>query len=459
MWTVLLPDQLFPRVEGPVIIFMHPFYFRNACYNRVLYLLTATKAYCTLHEAKMVWEMGKLPERFKSFVNPNKEIQRWLASRSDPQPTPYFLFPENRSGKFGHHTSMLTIYKALRRKYYPHLQDSRGNPKPFKGKVAWSYDVDNRKSGKALMRDQVAQRELARARKFDSALRNKLLASPHRAWAVKQINIRFKNLYGGNEGAYPHDRRTALACLKDFVTRRLKFFGYEDAINRNFSGTLADDEMLHSRLSMALNVGLLVPIDYVMATRGLAMSSQLEGFIRQFLGWREYANHCYHTMNIPLTPNTTTSKTGNYMGNHVKLPKSWYKPGATTGIALVDVSLAAVWRTGYAHHIIRLMVLGNFCLLSQYDPLDVYRWFLTMFVDAHEWVMVMNVLCMSQYAVKGATRRPYFSSSRYLDRMSGGPSSPSQDKEGAIKWDTLYRSFLRQKRQKLKQEYVVSNFR
>lgn len=440
--TVLLPDQLFADAEPSAVVYMHPFFFKNACKSRIVHMLTAAKA----SGRRIVWKESDLPERFDSYCSPNRKTQKFLEAHGEPMPSPGFLLQTNREAKFGEKRSMMSIYKELRREYLPELQDGRGQPKGGK----WSLDEENRKGAREMTKDRRANALLERAAEFDRRLRRRLEAQPARAWALRQTEARFPRAPGEAGAAYPADRRTALACLAEFLKKRLTLFVYQDALPESEAGLL-----VHSRLSMALNLGLLTPKDVARGLgRALAAGAPLsaaEGFARQVLGWREYMLHCYLSEEVG---EFLREPSGGHMKSRAKLPRAWYRPGEqTTGVKLVDRALVEVHRTGYAHHIERLMVLGAFMLMAEVAPIEAYRWFLTMFVDAHEWVMAGNVLCMSQYAIRGWTARPYFSSSAYLRKMSD-----AQDPEGYAIWDRLFRQFLVRKREILKKEYIVSRW-
>jgi deoxyribodipyrimidine photolyase-related protein len=154
-----------------------------------------------------------------------------------------------------------------------------------------------------------------------------------------------------------------------------------------------------------------------------------EGFIRQVLGWREFILKIY-------LKEGKFQRTNNHFGHSKKLPDSFYN--ASTGVDPIDDVVEKVSRNAYAHHIERLMVLGNYMLLNEYDPDDIYRWFMEMFIDAYDWVMVPNVYGMSQYTDGGGiTTKPYISSSNYLRKMSNFPKG-----EWCEIWDALYWRFI-----------------
>ncbi len=225
----------------------------------------------------------------------------------------------------------------------------------------------------------------------------------------------------------------ARAWLEDFVTHRLASFGpYEDAM-------AADEPFLfHSVLSPLLNIGLLRVDDVVeaaLAARDDVPLTSLEGFLRQVIGWREYMRGAYRA--------APGMREANYFGLTRQLEPWWYTGRDVPGDLPVPVRtvLERVHRWGYAHHIERLMVLGNWFLLQGYHPRAVFDWFSALFVDAYDWVMVPNVLGMSQYADGGGVAtKPYISGGAYLQRM--GSWWPSEQAARDSGWTAAYWEFL-----------------
>ena len=157
--------------------------------------------------------------------------------------------------------------------------------------------------------------------------------------------------------------------------------------------------------------------------------NSLEGFIRQVVGWREFIRGVYMAKG-------REERTRNFWGFHKKIPASFYD--GTTGIFPVDETIKKVLKTGYCHHIERLMVLGNFMLLCEFDPNEVYQWFMELFIDSYDWVMVPNVYGMSQFADGGMmSTKPYISGSNYLMKMGDYPKGNWQEI-----WDALFWRFL-----------------
>ena len=138
--------------------------------------------------------------------------------------------------------------------------------------------------------------------------------------------------------------------------------------------------------------------------------NSLEGFIRQIIGWREFMHGMYLYKG-------RFSRTQNFFNFNRKIPKSFYD--GTTGIPPIDETIQKVLKNDYCHHIERLMILGNFMLLCEFDPKEVYRWFMELFIDAYDWVMVPNIYGMSQFADGGTfATKPYLSGSNYIKKMS-----------------------------------------
>jgi len=278
----------------------------------------------------------------------------------------------------------------------------------------WSFDEDNREK---LPKDHPVP-DAPRARKnhyVDEAI----------AWTEKR--------FGDNPGtldsfAWPVTRAAAKSWLEEFLHERFKQFGpYEDALSRH-------RVMFHSVLTPALNIGLLTPQEVVDAALDCADDRQiplnsLEGFIRQIIGWREFMWGIYRFRGVEI-------RNGNFWEFDRKMPACFYD--ATTGIAPVDDAIRHALDHGWGHHIERLMVLGNFMLLCRIDPAEVYRWFMELFVDAYDWVMVPNVYGMSQFADGGTfTTKPYLSGSNYIRKMSHYRKDDWCDT-----WDGLYWTFI-----------------
>lgn len=289
-----------------------------------------------------------------------------------------------------------------------------GNGKPIGGK--WSFDSENRKKFPAGKKAPEIQ--------FPDS-------NPHWEEAVKYTEKNFSDNYGNltEKPIYPISFEDSRAWLKQFLKKRFHEFGpYEDAI------VVKENLLNHSLLSPLMNSGLLTSeevlneaIDYA-ASNDIHLNS-LEGFVRQIVGWREFIRAMYILKG-------REERTRNFWGFDSKIPSSFYT--AETGIEPLDAVIKKVLQTGYSHHIERLMVLGNFMMLCEFDPDEVYQWFMEMFIDAYDWVMVPNVYGMSQFADGGIfATKPYISGSNYLLKMSDFEKGEWQKI-----WDGLFWRFM-----------------
>ncbi|MDW7747443.1 cryptochrome/photolyase family protein [Halomonas sp.] len=209
---------------------------------------------------------------------------------------------------------------------------------------------------------------------------------------------------------WPVTRRQALGDLRHFLEHLLPDFGrYQDAIHD------AEPFLFHSRLSAALNLGLLSPREVCEAVEreyleGRAPLNSVEGFIRQVLGWREYVRGLYWTR-MP------DYKRGNALGASRGLPAAFWS--GDTDLRCLRRAIEMTHNHAYAHHIQRLMVTGNFALLCDVAPEALCDWYLAVYADACEWVELPNTLGMVLHADGGLMgSKPYCASGKYIDRMS-----------------------------------------
>ena len=286
--------------------------------------------------------------------------------------------------------------------------------KPVGGK--WSYDLDNRK-------------KLPKNIKVPPPIKNTYENIEFKN-TIKHINSNFKLNYGTTDSFnYPVNRLQAKNALNLFLEKRFLDFGsYEDAISTEYRF------IFHSVLSPAMNIGLLTPNEVVKASldfsdhHSIPLNS-LEGFIRQIIGWREFIRGIYEVKGI-------YQRTRNHWNFTKKIPEEFYS--GNTGIDPVDDTINNIMKYAYSHHIERLMILGNIMCLLRYDPDEVYKWFMELFIDSYDWVMVPNVYGMSQFADGGImSTKPYISGSNYIMKMSNYKKG-----EWNLKWDALYWNFI-----------------
>jgi deoxyribodipyrimidine photolyase-related protein len=228
---------------------------------------------------------------------------------------------------------------------------------------------------------------------------------------IQTVDALFPDHPGSGVGFdLPVTHAQAIALVDDFVAHRLPLFGdYQDAM------VTGEPLLYHSFIAPFLNIGLLSPLHLLKKIEhaylnGAAPLNAAEGFLRQVLGWREYLYGVYHTF----MPEYLTS---NYLHARRRLPAFFWN-GATDLHCLAE-TIGLALRTGYLHHIQRLMVVSNFATLAGVRPLALLDWFMGLFLDAYEWVMVPNVIGMGSYADGGRiATKPYVSGGSYINRMS-----------------------------------------
>lgn len=286
--------------------------------------------------------------------------------------------------------------------------------KPEGGK--WSFDAENRKKYPKKKMPPIVQFPASCAYYKEAFL----YTQKHFKQNIGEIN---------EQPFYPINFKTAELWLQQFLEIRFYEFGiYEDAIVKEAS------ILNHSVLTPMLNVGLLTPQQIIDKTLNYAEQNDIpnnstEGFIRQIIGWREFIRGVYECKG-------SQQRTTNFWGFQRPVPTSFYN--ATTGIYPIDKTIKKILKSGYCHHIERLMILGNFMVLCEFNPNAVYQWFMELFIDAYDWVMVPNVYGMSQFADGGLmSTKPYISGSNYILKMSNYGKGDWQ----AI-WDALFWRFM-----------------
>lgn len=290
----------------------------------------------------------------------------------------------------------------------------------------WNYDQDNRKK---LPKDHKPLPPLL--------LQNDVTSQYKRITAAK---IKTIGSIIPSDFPWPVDRKQSLELLDHFINNCLLLFGtFQDAMHTE------EWYLYHSRLSFSLNTKMLSPHEVIAAaitawehSKKHIDLNQVEGFVRQILGWREYMRGIYW-MKMP----EFTSM--NFFNHKRKLPK-WYWTGKTKMNCLkyaIDQSL----ESAYAHHIQRLMITGNFALLAGIAPDEVDFWYLGIYIDAIEWVEITNTRGMSQYADGGVTgSKPYTASANYIHKMSNYCDGCHYDRneratENACPFNSLYWDF------------------
>lgn len=319
------------------------------------------------------------------------------------------------------------FYRQMRKKYSILMNDAE----PAGGK--WNYDKQNRKPPKSELSIPAPY-----TAQTDEITRE----------VIEMVAKRFDSHFGDLEPFYfAVTRQQALYCLDKFVEERLHQFGdYQDAMIQN------EPWIYHSHISFYLNCGLLTPLEAIEKAEnayhhGDAPLNAVEGFIRQILGWREYIRGMYW-LNMP------DYRKANFLNAKRSLP-DFYWTGETK-MNCIRQCVTETKENAYAHHIQRLMVLGNFALLAGIHPDQVNEWYLIVYADAYEWVEMPNVTGMILYADGGKlSSKPYAAGGSYINKMSDyckGCSYKVSKKNGddACPFNYLYWDFLARNRSKLK---------
>ncbi|MFN4063208.1 MAG: cryptochrome/photolyase family protein [Parazoarcus communis] len=379
------------------------------------------------YQAPDEWRLDQQLSRYASTLGmPSAMVdsEHFLTGRDDAAT----LFANRRQWLMEH------FYRHMRSRHQVLLQD---DGRPLGGQ--WNFDHDNRQAWPGLPHEPADWRR----------------GHDHRAlW--QQIQAAGVASFGepcADDLRWPLNRAEALEHLDAFVTQALPHFGsYQDALSYRAT------RLFHSLLSFALNTKMLHPREVIARAEETCRAGDVslpaaEGFIRQILGWREYVRGVYWA-NMPEYEQL------NFFDHRRPLP-AWFWNGQTRMRCLAH-SIGQSLAQAYAHHIQRLMVIGNFGLLAGLDPAALHRWYLGVYVDAFEWVELPNTLGMSQFADGGRlATKPYVSSAAYIDRMSDyckGCHYDKRDRTGAraCPFNALYWDFFRRHRAQLEGQHRLA---
>ena len=323
---------------------------------------------------------------------------------------------------------MESFYRAMRKKHHVLMEGD----KPTTGQ--WNYDGENRKK---LPKNHIPTKPLV----FNNNV-SQILAE------LESTDVATIGTIDAANFVWPINREQSLALLDFFVTECLMLFGsYQDAM------TPKEWSLYHARISFSMNVKMISPKEVIdraiqeWENRKESIEyNQLEGFVRQIIGWREYMRGIYW-LKMPEFASL------NFFNNSEKLP-DWFWTGKTKMNCLKD-AISQSLEYAYAHHIQRLMITGNFALLAGVHPDEVDAWYLGIYIDAIEWVEITNTRGMSQFADGGIVgTKPYVSSASYIDKMSHYCGSCYYNKavktgEKACPFNSLYWNFYDKNESKL----------
>ena len=335
-----------------------------------------------------------LPDEYR-LDEQMRQLPETLGIEVDGSDTEHFLTTRTELAGFfnGKKTYLMeSFYRQMRRKHGIMMVGKD----PVTGQ--WNYDAENRKSLP------------------DNATVTPPLVCKHNVQhiveMINQLGVKTIGSIDAMAFPWPMNREQSLELLNYFVQQCLPLFGtYEDAMHSKHWS------VFHSRLSFSMNTKMLSPLEVVNAAiisweqRPDKISiAQIEGFVRQIIGWREYMRGIYWA-HMP------SFAKENFFGHKQALP-SWYWDGKTK-MRCMQFCVGQSLDKAYAHHIQRLMVTGNFALLAGVDPDKVDQWYLGIYIDAIEWVEITNTRGMSQFADGGVVgTKPYVSSANYINKMS-----------------------------------------
>ena len=461
---LILPNQLFENNSlinnaSYVYIYEHPVYFTKYKYHKLKLIL---------HRASMKNYADYIKKKYKCKVkyieyNDQLNIKNTKIDLYDPVDHDVMrdlkeYAKKNNSTLFAHNTPLFlcnmedlvdyldkggkyhqTSFYIWQRKRMQILVTK--DDKPIGGK--WTYDSENR---------------LPFPNNFNNDAKFKNNDSPYVKEATRYVEKNFKNNPGETELYLPIDHVGAKLHLKKFLKERLKCFGpYQDAVSKDIIFGC------HSVLSPLINIGIITPkyvvdeiLEYYKSHKNIPLES-IEGLLRQIIGWREIMRLMYmfkHKEMINM----------NHFKHKRKIGKDWY---FKSDIGPINDLIKKLLKYGYAHHIERLMYLSNFMLLNEFDPDDVFEWFMVFFIDSYQWVMEANVYAMGQYSTGPLLMsRPYFSSSNYIDKMSSYKTKNdiydkiklgNEEYEWFEIWNALYYNFIDNNKKEFSKNYAVAS--
>lgn len=459
--SIILPNQLFKNnpiifLAKDIIIIEEPTYFTKFNYHKMKLIL---------HKASMDWYYDYIKNKYKNhnikyinfynldykeifkkykIINIYDPIDHKLLKKYKSLSITYNvqlnifdnpLFIENINDLNEYHknknTHIQTNFYIWQRKRLNILLNKNNTPLFDK----WSFDALNRKQ-------------------FDINYNEPIIKINEDKYII-QAKLYINEYFNNNPGLidnfiYPINFKQANKLFNNFIKHKLNTFGiFQDAISTeiNFGS--------HSLLSSSINIGL-IDIKFIL-NKILKIFNKLslenkkklinnyEGFIRQIIGWRSYIRYIYIYYGNKLINENFFNSTNN-------LNKDiWFKNTKTTNIPIIDHMINKVIKYSYLHHIERLMIVGNFFLLTNIKPKHVYNWFMCLFIDSYEYIMVANIV-MSQYNTTSIkiTSRPYLASSNYILKMS----NLKKDSWCEI-FDSLYYNFINKNQNKLIKIYFV----
>lgn len=380
----------------------------------------------------------QLPDEYR-LDEQLKKISKELNIECKSYDTEHFLTSREDLSKFYDGKKQYTMeyfYRDLRKKFGV-LMETEANPEGGK----WNFDKSNRKKWKG-------QPEIPHERGFRKDVSDL-------CYEIGKAGIKTIGTVDQKSFNWPTTREDSLSVLNYFCKNLLVHFGdFQDALHTE------QDYLFHSRLSFSMNTKMLSPrevidtvIDHYYENKDEIDISQVEGFVRQILGWREYMRGIYWK-EMP------GYRRSNKLRNQNELPQFYWD--ADTKMNCLHHAIKNSLENAYAHHIQRLMITGNYALLTETHPDEVDKWYLGIYIDAIEWVEITNTRGMSQFADGGiVATKPYVSSGSYINKMSNYCKSchykvSKKTGEDSCPFNSLYWNFLESNREKLQDNQRMS---
>lgn len=461
---IIFPNQLFKindlitkRSKDQVFIVEHPLYFSAYAYHKLKLILHRATMKMYFDLIKDSYEIKNITyvelRDYKDFFDKLKKQSSEILMHD---PTDHTIYAEYKELgiKYRETQLFITPMSEVRQYYADHdrkfhikdfyiwqrqrlkiLMDEKG--KPWGGE--WMFKVEKKEYPQGFSIDY-------------KIVKNK---NPYVEEAIKYVQNNFSYHIGDTKFYLPITHKQAESMFDQFLTQRFRLFTqYQEAVDPDIQvGT-------HSMISPLLNIGLLTP-QYVVKTvleffknNSKDVSIQtMEAYIRQIIGWREYARMVYILEPVKLAE-------VNYYNHSRKISNCWYT--ADTGILPLDNILKKFIQIGYCHHIERLMYIGNILFMLRTDPKEVFNYFM-MFIDAYPWVMEANVFGYSQHSSgRLMTRKPFFSPTSFILKLSLYGKRQDSSSQKVCKrdwweiWDALYYNFIIEHKEELKKNHSTA---